>query len=492
MAFVDRVAAAAGTQWKPRLTQDAAVPPRLSVPTVKDIQRWAASGKPGGTIFDKDGQRWDVVLGPQRANAIFTCPGKEDFNYPIDHLDDLLTKPDPARPWFSVEGIKAISAWRVRGADSDMSIRDKFGDRWLVHDCADGTVLFYCDDKEDVVLGLNDIDALLLDPRGEQSPPPPKPAPLEMIAHDHIDSSPFLEQLDLQEQLRECFIGENMGEAAICLMVGLLSERNVFLGGPPGTGKTSIVKALGDAIDVPFRKRLAGMETTSRDLFGPIDAKKYADGIAYERMAENTFSDAEMSFLDEGFKASKQALQLLLDYYEDGEIDNGSGRLQTPHSFGVIASNELAPKGSEALLDRFPIRCWGEATLNQNEEELLLRRSVGMTPRPTITARLAADDLEVLRRMVCDVRVSDEAFAAVQCWVEMARNGGVYISARQVTGLLPILRAYAFLSGSATVLPMHVAFLRFVGWSSHDQRKAVGQAATTAAKGIEKTVEYTL
>jgi MoxR-like ATPase len=129
--------------------------------------------------------------------------------------------------------------------------------------------------------------------------------------------------------------------------------------------------------------------------------------------------------------------------------------------------------------------------LNQKEEELLLRRSVGMAPRPTITARLTADDLETLRRMVLDVRVSDEAFAAVQCWVEMARNGGVYISARQVTGLLPILQAYAFLSGAGSVLPMHVAFLRFVGWSSHDQRKAVGQAATTAAKGIEEAVGYT-
>jgi hypothetical protein len=38
---------------------------------------------------------------------------------------------------------------------------------------------------------------------------------------------------------------------------------------------------------------------------------------------------------------------------------------------------------------------------------------------------------------------------------------------------------------------MHVGFLRFVGWSSHDQRKAVGQAATTAAKGIETAAGYT-
>jgi MoxR-like ATPase len=481
MAFVDRVAAAAGMQWRPWLTWD----------DIDHLRRLTNAQSASGL-----GANCDLIAVRHGDRFTLSDGVRNSFECELGKLGLLICAPKTlARPWLTADDLREIREWLADDfAHCDEKvIIDRSGISFSVDwDGDEGRIVFACPGREDFTIEVDDLVSLLLDPRGEQSPPPPNPAPLEVIAHDHIGSSLFLELLDLQSQLRECFIGENMGEAAICLLVGLLSEQNVFLGGPPGTGKTSIVKALGDAIDVPFRKRLAGMETTSRDLFGPIDAKKYADGIAYQRMTENTFSDAKISFLDEGFKASKQALQLLLDYYEDGEIDNGSGRLQTPHRFGVIASNELAPKGSEALLDRFPIRCWGEKVLNQNEEELLLRRSVGMAPKPTITARLAADDLETLRRMALDVRVSDEAFAAVQCWVEMARNASVYVSARQVTGLLPILRAYAFLSGAGSVLPMHVAFLRFVGWSSHDQRKAVGQAAATAAKGIEKTVEYTL
>ncbi len=141
------------------------------------------------------------------------------------------------------------------------------------------------------------------------------------------------------------------------LLVALLARQHAVLLGPPGTGKSRLVRDLCQRIVGQFFEWQLTRMSTPEELFGPISLQCLHQDH-YRRIATSKLPDADIAYLDETFKASSAILNTLLAamnervFYYDGQP------VPMPLQMLVGASNEL-PEDREdlgALWDRFLVR----------------------------------------------------------------------------------------------------------------------------------------
>ena len=102
-------------------------------------------------------------------------------------------------------------------------------------------------------------------------------------------------------------------EAIIDLVLtGIISQRHGFIGGPPGTGKTDLLKTIAAAFSGKFYRRLVTADLTPNDLLGSPDFAALKEGRVVRRLEEG-IAGAAIAFLDEIFKGNARTLNALLE-----------------------------------------------------------------------------------------------------------------------------------------------------------------------------------
>ncbi len=291
---------------------------------------------------------------------------------------------------------------------------------------------------------------------------------------------------DIAGILKNSFVERD--EAVEMLIIGAIAQEHVLLTGPPGTGKSELVKRFAQLLaparetgtepEIPYFEYLLTRFTEPNELFGPVDIQTFQQGGGYRRLIRGLLPTAEIAFLDEIFKANSAILNALLTILNERLFYNGGRPERIPLLFLIGATNQV-PDDPElaALFDRFTIRLWAENVTANHFDELL--RCGWRLERERIREGFAArvDNLttsQALRRLhrALNLVNLDSIRLSFNEVIRRIRAEGVELSDRRAIRLFKLVAAAALRRGSLEAEEADLHVLAHC-WDRREQAEAL-------------------
>ncbi len=236
----------------------------------------------------------------------------------------------------------------------------------------------------------------------------------------------------------------------------MLAEGHLLIEDNPGTGKTSLAKALAATIGglvrrVQFTPDLLPSDITGVSIFNPQRGEfVYREGPAFTNIL----------IADEINRASPKTQAALLEVMEERQITADGESRPVPSPFMVVATqNPMDFHGTfplpEVQLDRFAMRISLGYADRASEDAVMIRQSRGHQDEPAPTV-LSIDQMKWLVQAAKGVSVEAPLREYVADIVEATRNHPdlrLGVSTRGTLTLLAVARAYALSEGRLFVTP---------------------------------------
>ena len=229
---------------------------------------------------------------------------------------------------------------------------------------------------------------------------------------------------DLRAAIGRAVVGQ---EAVVeQLLIGLLAGGHCLLEGVPGLGKTLLVRSLGEALHLEFRRVQFTPDLMPSDILGAeILEEDHGTGKRSFRFQPGPVF-TNLLLADELNRTPPKTQAALLEAMQEKTVSYGGVTHILPKPFFVLATqNPLEQAGTyplpEAQLDRFLLHVRVDYPTEQEEADIL-RQTTG-SKAEAVPAAMGGEDILALQALVRDVHFSDGLLAWVTRLVRASRPG---------------------------------------------------------------------
>lgn len=242
------------------------------------------------------------------------------------------------------------------------------------------------------------------------------------------------------------------------LIAAFASGGHVLLEDLPGTGKTTLAKALACSLQMDFRRIQFTPDLLPSDILGISIFDPRDHSFHFHKGPIFT----EILLADEINRASPRTQSALLEAMGEKQVSLDGTRYELSESFFVIATqNPIDFHGTyplpEAQMDRFAMRFSLGYVSPEEEVNILTQQEQGQIP--TVCACVSRQEVHELRQAVHTVRISIELKQYIVSLVNKTRKmAGIQMGAspRAALTLMKVSQALALFDGMRFVTPDHV------------------------------------
>ncbi len=264
----------------------------------------------------------------------------------------------------------------------------------------------------------------------------------------------------IRENVQKVIVGKD--EVIDLVMVAVLCEGHILLEDVPGTGKTTLAKAVAASLGCTFR----------RIQFTPDLLPSDVTGINYynQKLQEFEFRPgpvlSQVVLADEINRATPRTQSALLEAMQERQITaDGETRL-LPRPFLIMATqNPIELEGTfplpEAQLDRFLLRI-NIGYPSEADENAILQRFRTEDPLASLSAVTDPAEIGALIERARDVHVEESVQNYIVRVARQTRENteiSLGASPRATLALYRTAQAWAAIHGDSFVTPDHVKFL---------------------------------
>jgi MoxR-like ATPase len=240
------------------------------------------------------------------------------------------------------------------------------------------------------------------------------------------------------------------------VLIALLAKGHLLIEDAPGTGKTTLIKALAKSIELSYKRVQFTPDLMPSDIIGVSIYDKVSGEFTFKKGP--IFN--QIFLADEINRSSPKTQSSLLQAMEEGEVSTEDSHYILERPFMVLATqNPLEYQGTfplpEAQLDRF-IMCLSMGYPDKSYEIEILKEHNSIKNLALINPVVNQNDILEIQNYVESLNVHDDIIDYIVSISNVTRafnDLSLGASPRASIDLLKASKARAFLSGRDYVIP---------------------------------------
>jgi MoxR-like ATPase len=243
-----------------------------------------------------------------------------------------------------------------------------------------------------------------------------------------IEEALVQERLARLGQLREAIGQAVVGQAEVVeqLLIGLLAGGHCLLEGVPGLGKTLLVRSLGQALELQFRRVQFTPDLMPSDILGTeLLEEDHGTGKRHFKFQPGPVF-THLLLADELNRTPPKTQAALLEAMQERTVSYAGTTYALPRPFFVLATqNPVEQAGTyplpEAQLDRFLLHVRVDYP-SEAEEQAILALTTGCAS-PDVPRVMQAEEILELQALVRQVHLGADLLAWIARLVRSSRPG---------------------------------------------------------------------